>query len=47
MAFEALVYRLTVYEEMDHAEAARMLGCSETTVSWRIFVAQNKLRGLL
>src|SRR3954467_7984555 len=27
---------LTVYEEMNHAEAARALGCSEATVSWRV-----------
>ena len=35
---------LTVYEEMNHAEAARVLGCSETTVSWRIFMARKKLK---
>lgn len=35
---------LTVYEEMSHAEAARVLGCSETTVSWRIFMARRKLK---
>jgi RNA polymerase sigma-70 factor (ECF subfamily) len=35
---------LTVYEEMNHAEAARVLGCSETTVSWRIFRARQKLK---
>lgn len=35
---------LTVYEEMNHAEAARVLGCSETTVSWRIFRARRKLK---
>jgi len=38
---------LTVYEGMSHAEAARVLGCSETTVSWRLFAARNKLRRLL
>jgi len=38
---------LTVYEEMSHAEAAKVLGCSETTVSWRIFVARRKLKQLL
>ena len=38
---------LTVYEEMNHAEAARALGCSETTVSWRIHIARKKLRELL
>jgi len=38
---------LTVYEEMSHREAARVLGCSETTVSWRLFVARRKLKQLL
>jgi RNA polymerase sigma-70 factor, ECF subfamily len=35
---------LTLYEGMNHAEAARALGCSETTVSWRIFVARKQLK---
>lgn len=35
---------LTVYEEMNHAEAARALGCSETTISWRVFMARKKLK---
>lgn len=35
---------LTVYEEMNHAAAARVLGCSEATVSWRVFAARHKLR---
>ena len=35
---------LTTYEEMNHAEAARALGCSETTVSWRVFTARKKLK---
>jgi len=35
---------LTVYEELNHAEAARVLGCSEATVSWRIFMARRKLK---
>lgn len=35
---------LTVYEGLNHAEAARALGCSETTVSWRIFTARRKLK---
>ncbi|MGD0651538.1 MAG: RNA polymerase sigma factor [Verrucomicrobiia bacterium] len=35
---------LTVYDGLNHAEAARILGCSETTVSWRIFVARKKLK---
>lgn len=39
---EAMV--LTVYEEMNHAEAAETLGCAETTISWRIFTAKKKLK---
>lgn len=35
---------LTTYDGMNHAEAARVLGCSETTVSWRIFTARKKLK---
>ena len=38
---------LTTYEGLNHAEAARVLGCSETTVSWRVFAAHRKLRVLL
>lgn len=38
---------LTVYGEHNHAEAAKILGCSETTVSWRIFTARRKLKKLL
>jgi len=35
---------LTVYEEMNHAEAARALGCTEATISWRVFSARSKLK---
>ncbi len=35
---------LTVYDGLSHAEAARVLGCSETTVSWRVFAARAKLK---
>ncbi len=38
---------LTVYNGKNHAEAAAILGCSETTVSWRIFSARRKLKKLL
>jgi RNA polymerase sigma-70 factor, ECF subfamily len=38
---------LTVYEGLNHAEASEVLGCSETTVSWRIFSARKKLKRLL
>jgi RNA polymerase sigma-70 factor (ECF subfamily) len=35
---------LTVYDGLNHAEAAQVLGCSETTVSWRVFTARRKLK---
>ena len=38
---------LTTYEGMNHAEAARVLGCSETTVSWRLCMARRKLKNWL
>jgi RNA polymerase sigma-70 factor (ECF subfamily) len=38
---------LTVYAGHNHAEAGKILGCSETTVSWRIFAARRKLKKLL
>jgi RNA polymerase sigma-70 factor, ECF subfamily len=38
---------LTVYDGLNHAEAAQILGCSETTVSWRVFAARRKLKSWL
>ena len=39
---------LLVYAEgMNHKEAAGIIGCAETTVSWRIFQAKRKLRKVL
>lgn len=38
---------LTTYDGLNHAEAARVLRCSETTVSWRLFAARTKLKRLL
>jgi len=38
---------LTIYDGLNHAEAAQALGCSETTVSWRVFAAKRKLKRLL
>ena len=42
---EAVV--LTFYEEMSHADAVRIAGCAEATISWRVFRAKRKLRQLL
>lgn len=39
---------LLVYAEgKNHKEAAKILGCAETTISWRIFKAKRKLRKVL
>ena len=38
---------LVIYEGLNHAEAARILRCSETTVSWRVFSAKRKLKSWL
>lgn len=38
---------LTTYDHVSHGEAAKVLGCSESTVSWRVFAARRKLRRLL
>jgi len=38
---------LVYYEGLNHAEAARILGCAETTVSWRVFRAKQKLKQAL
>jgi RNA polymerase sigma-70 factor (ECF subfamily) len=35
---------LTVFDGFSHAEAAQVLGCSETTVSWRLYAARGKLK---
>jgi RNA polymerase sigma-70 factor (ECF subfamily) len=35
---------LTIYDGLSHAEAAQVLHCSETTVSWRVFAAKRKLK---
>jgi RNA polymerase sigma-70 factor (ECF subfamily) len=38
---------LTCYNGLTHAEAAKVIGCSETTISWRLFAARRKLKRLL
>lgn len=35
---------LTTYEDLSHGEAAQVLGCSEATVSWRVFMARRHLK---
>jgi RNA polymerase sigma-70 factor (ECF subfamily) len=38
---------LTIYENQSHAEAAKTLGCTKATISWRVFAARQKLKRLL
>jgi RNA polymerase sigma-70 factor, ECF subfamily len=38
---------LTVYENHSHAETAKILNCTEATISWRVFSARQKLKRLL
>jgi RNA polymerase sigma-70 factor (ECF subfamily) len=38
---------LVLSEGLSHKEAAKVLGCAETTVSWRIFKARGKLQKIL
>ncbi len=38
---------LTYFEGMNHSEAAEVLGCAETTVSWHVFTAKKKLKPYL
>lgn len=38
---------LTVYDNRSHAEAAKIMNCTEATVSWRVFAARQKLKRLL
>lgn len=35
---------LTVYENRSHAETAKLLNCTEVTISWRVFAARQKLK---
>lgn len=37
------VILLVCWEGLNHKEAAEILGCAETTVSWRLFEARKKL----
>ncbi len=39
---------LLVYaEDMSHAEAASIMGCSEKTVSWHLHAARKRLKSVL
>ncbi len=38
---------LVFAEEMSHGQAAKVLGCAETTVSWRIFQARKLLKPMM
>jgi len=44
---QRLTITLVYMEGMSHADAASVLGCAETTVSWRIFMARRKLKRLI
>ena len=35
---------LVFFEGLNHAEAARIVGCAETTISWRLFMAKRRLK---
>jgi RNA polymerase sigma-70 factor (ECF subfamily) len=37
---------LILGEDLSHAEAAKILGCSESTVSWRVHKAKKQLKAL-
>jgi RNA polymerase sigma-70 factor (ECF subfamily) len=38
---------LTLFDDMTHAQAAQILGCAETTLSWRLFAARRRLAVIL
>lgn len=38
---------LVLAEDLSHAQAAKILGCAESTVSWRLSEVRKKLRALL
>lgn len=38
---------LVYFEGLNHAEAARVLGCAEATVSWRLFRGKRQLKTAL
>ncbi len=38
---------LVFFQDYSHAEAAEVLGCAETTISWRLFCAKRKLKAFL
>lgn len=37
---------LVYVDDLSHKEAAEVLGCAETTISWRIFKARRKLKAI-
>jgi RNA polymerase sigma-70 factor (ECF subfamily) len=37
---------LLLGEDLSHAEAAKILGCAESTVSWRVHQAKKHLKTL-
>jgi RNA polymerase sigma-70 factor (ECF subfamily) len=35
---------LVYYQDLSHAEAATVMGCAETTISWRLFTGKRRLQ---
>jgi RNA polymerase sigma-70 factor (ECF subfamily) len=46
LAYKA-AFNLVVFQGLTHGEAARVLGCSESTVSWRMHKARKMLQARL
>jgi RNA polymerase sigma-70 factor, ECF subfamily len=46
LAYKA-AFNLVVFQGMSHGQAAKVLGCSENTVSWRMHKARNMLQARL
>jgi RNA polymerase sigma-70 factor (ECF subfamily) len=44
---ERAAVALVIFDGLKHGEAATVLGCAETTVSWRLFNARRKLKRIL
>lgn len=38
---------LVLAQDLSHAEVAQILGCTESTISWRMYEIRNKLKALM